>query len=541
MVVRPVYDYNSLESYPGQQEMMRGLGKLYADIARIQIRVVHEGSLTAEVMHACEPVLAGDIVVPLTPRSAPAYRQPKLVDRFAPYSGKSTGVVVAAKELDQNVGEGQVVYVNLGTAQGLQVGSYLRVFRTALAKSQDPFEQAAREYMTEAMGGQQVGRRLTRAELASLPRNVLGEIMLISVEEGSSSGIITFSREEITLGDMVEIESPTDVRLTPPTLTCTGNPAQVEAGQPVRLSAMGVSATGTPLTYTWMTNGGTIQGTGPMVTLQTTGLSAGTYVATVQATEGTGLTADCNVTITVRTPRPPTVSCSADRQRVLVGEIVNLTAMANSPDGRPLTYMWSSTGGQVQGTGANVQLDTTNLAPGTHTVRVVVSDDRGLTAECSIQIAVDASPPPPPPQVSKLNECQFAQNSARVDNVCKAKLDDIVLRLQSEPDATLAIVGYAESNETNPAQLAQNRANNTRTYFTQDRGMPAGRFDVRTGTGAVGAEYRRVDLHLVPAGATFTGASLFQPVEVAPVVAKQEQEPASPVAEARREVIAQAR
>ena len=56
------------------------------------------------------------------------------------------------------------------------------------------------------MGGQQVGRRLTRAELASLPRNVLGEIMLISVEEGSSSGIITFSREEITLGDMVEIE-----------------------------------------------------------------------------------------------------------------------------------------------------------------------------------------------------------------------------------------------------------------------------------------------------------------------------------------------
>ena len=206
MVVRPVYDYNSLESYPGQKEMMRGLGKLYADIARIQIRVVHEGSLTAEVMHACEPVLANDIVVPLTPRSAPAYRLPKLVDRFAPSSGLPTGVVVAAKELDQNVGEGKVVYVNLGTAQGLQVGSYLRVFRTALAKSQDPFEQAAREYMTEAMGGQQVGRRLTRAELASLPRSVLGEIMLIAVEEGSSSGIITFSREEITLGDMVEIE-----------------------------------------------------------------------------------------------------------------------------------------------------------------------------------------------------------------------------------------------------------------------------------------------------------------------------------------------
>ena len=70
---------------------------------------------------------------------------------------------------------------------------------------------------------------------------------------------------------------PVDILPTPPTLTCTGDPAQVEAGQPVRLSAMGVSATGAPLTYTWMTNGGTIQGTGPMVTLQTTGLSAPTW------------------------------------------------------------------------------------------------------------------------------------------------------------------------------------------------------------------------------------------------------------------------
>ena len=346
-----------------------------------------------------------------------------------------------------------------------------------------------------------------------------------------------------------------DILPTPPTLTCTGDPAQVEAGQPVRLSAMGVSSTRAPLDYTWTTNGGTIQGTGPMVTLQTTGLSAGTYIATVRASETLGVSADCNVTVMVRvTPpppppaRPPTVRCSADQQRVQVGEMVNLTAMANSPDGRPLTYQWISTGGQVQGTGANVRLDTTNLAPGTYTVRAVVTDDRGLTAECSIQIAVDAPPPPPPPAlVSKLDECLFARNSGRVDNVCKAKLDNVALRLQSEADATLAIVGYSETNETNAGQLAQNRANNVRTYLTQDKGIGAGRLDVRTGTGAVGTEYRRVDLHLVPRGATFTGASVFPSVDgETPVLAKQEQEPATPVAAApvadeAREVIARAR
>ena len=205
MVVRPIRDPSARESFPGQRQMMMQLGTLYSEIARIQVRIVHEGSLTAEVVRACDSIVAGDLAIPLTPRSAPAYRVPKVADRFAPSSGKPTGMVVAAREFQQNVGEGKIVYLNLGRNQGAQVGSYLRVFRSAMYRSQDPFEQAAREYATEAMG-QQMGRQLTRAETAGLPRIVLGEVMLLAVEEGSSTGIITFSREEISPGDQVELE-----------------------------------------------------------------------------------------------------------------------------------------------------------------------------------------------------------------------------------------------------------------------------------------------------------------------------------------------
>lgn len=205
MVVRPVRDTSPRESFPGQRQILLQLGTLYSEIARIQVRIVHEASLTAEVVHACESIVAGDLAIPLTPRSAPAYRMPKVTDHFAPSSGKPTGLVTAAREFQQNVGEGQVVYLNLGRNQGAQVGSYLRVFRTATSRNQNPFEQAAREYLTESMG-QQMGRKLTPAELAGLPRIVLGEVMLLAVEDGSSTGIITFSREEITLGDQVELE-----------------------------------------------------------------------------------------------------------------------------------------------------------------------------------------------------------------------------------------------------------------------------------------------------------------------------------------------
>ncbi|MBI4464337.1 MAG: PKD domain-containing protein [Acidobacteria bacterium] len=294
---------------------------------------------------------------------------------------------------------------------------------------------------------------------------------------------------------------------SPPSLTCTADPAQVLVGEMVRLSAQGVSSTGAALTYEWSTTGGTIEGSGPVVQLRTDNLSPGTYTATVRATEVPGVFADCTTQVTVRQPPPPpppTVSCSADRTRVQVGEVVTIRADARSPANRPLTYQWSSTGGRVEGTGTSVRFDTTNLQPGNYTVRVRVSDDINQTAECSVQITVEAPPPPPPPQTVKLDQCSFRLNNARVDNVCKAILDNVALRLQSEPDATLAIVGYAAANERNAQTLARTRAENTKTYLARDKGIAEARLDVRTGPAGQGAEARRVELHLVPRGATFT-------------------------------------
>lgn len=205
MLVRAALDTNPRESFPGQKLMVAQLGTLYMEIARIEVRIAHEGSLTAEILHACDPVLAGDIAIPLAARSAPAFHSPKVVDRFAPSSGKATGVVALGKEFRQDLGEGHVVYLNVGKSQGAQAGGYLRVFRSALEKERDPFEQATRNYLTD-VAGQSMGRRLTRADRATLPRSVLGEVLLLAVEDDSSTGIITFSREEINPGDEVELE-----------------------------------------------------------------------------------------------------------------------------------------------------------------------------------------------------------------------------------------------------------------------------------------------------------------------------------------------
>ncbi len=204
MVVRPAKDFNPRESFPGQLKLLSGLGTLYAEIARVEVRIVHEGSATAEVLKSCEPIMAGDFLIPLAVRPAPPYRAARM-DPSAPASGKAGGVIVTSKEFQQVVGTGNVVYLNLGKNQGAQVGGYLRVFRTYLSGDQDPLRQAARNYSSELMGVP-LGRKLTRRERASMPRTVLGEIMLLSVEDDSSTGIVTFSGDAIFLGDEVEGE-----------------------------------------------------------------------------------------------------------------------------------------------------------------------------------------------------------------------------------------------------------------------------------------------------------------------------------------------
>jgi len=50
---------------------------------------------------------------------------------------------------------------------------------------------------------------------------------------------------------------------------------------------------------------------------------------------------------------------------------------ANDPDNDPLTYSYTTSGGQITGSGANVQLETAGVAPGTYTVNCHVDDGRG--------------------------------------------------------------------------------------------------------------------------------------------------------------------
>jgi len=293
----------------------------------------------------------------------------------------------------------------------------------------------------------------------------------------------------------------------PPVASCSASATSVYSGSGdvVTISATASDPDGDSVMYAWSATGGNVEGSGSQVRWNSTGAAEGTYSITARVTDHRGGAASCavNVTVAPRPNRAPTMACSADRSSVLSGERVRIAAAANDADGDSLSYAWRTSGGRVEGTGSSVQLDTSGLAAGRYTVTGRVDDGRGGAADCAVSVNVTV--PPPPPQAAKLNECTFrATGSSRADNVCKRILDDVALRLQSDPSASVVIVGYADPREPRPARLAQQRGDAAMKYLV-GKGIDASRMSVRAAGGQAGAgqQNRRIDIIWVPQGATY--------------------------------------
>jgi outer membrane protein OmpA-like peptidoglycan-associated protein len=293
----------------------------------------------------------------------------------------------------------------------------------------------------------------------------------------------------------------------PPSVSCSAEESMVylDSRDTVAVTATASDPDNDPLTYTWSAMGGRVEGDGPRVRWISNGATTGTYKVTVHVDDGRGGAASCGTDIRVepKPNHPPVIACSADRNSVFAGERVHITCNASDPDGDPLTYAWRANAGQITGSGPGGDFDTTGLSAAAYTITTRVDDGRGGAAEAST--AVEVKPVPPPPQASKISDCAFDKPlSTRIDNVCKRILDDVALRLQSDPRASAVIIGYSDPKERRPDKVAGDRAINAVKYLGE-KGIDASRTPTRTGTGQAGADQqnRRIDVIWVPEGATY--------------------------------------
>jgi hypothetical protein len=297
--------------------------------------------------------------------------------------------------------------------------------------------------------------------------------------------------------------------ITPPppvTYQCAASPASVYPGDPVTITgtATNLNPKKNP-TYSWTaTNGVKVSGDSATGNVDTNGLNPGSYTVTGHVTQGqkAGQFADCTANFEVKQFEPPTISCSANPTTVKPGDSVTITAQGVSPQNRPLTYTYSTSAGQINGTNTTATLNTSGAPAGPITVTCNVSDDKGQTASTTTSVNVEQPPPPPQPKTQTLCSINFDRDKrrpARVDNEAKACLDDVSLNLQRQSDATAVVVGDSATGEKMGPKLAAQRAVNAKDYLVKEKGIDASRVQVRTGS----EPGKQVQNYLVPSGANF--------------------------------------
>lgn len=179
------------------------------------------------------------------------------------------------------------------------------------------------------------------------------------------------------------------------------------------------------------------------------------------------------------TNQAPTLSCRAESTTIRQGESVRLVAEASDREGDPITVGWSASVGTVTPTsGPATTWSSAGVAPGVATITASASDGINERVTCAVRVRVEAPPAPAAPTVRQFVCDAFPARSARIDNRCKAVLDDVALQVRANPRASLRITGYGDPGRT--PNLAAQRAENARSYLMNTHQVEAGRATVES-------------------------------------------------------------
>ncbi len=211
-VVREVQDPYVIQWTEWEQHILSKMGRMWADEGRLQVLVARPKVSIARVEGECDFIQRGDIVVPFVQRAQPEIKTASHFDQFAPPNGKPLAMIITGKNFIAAMGAQNIAYVNLGTGQGVKVGDYFRIFRYQ-GTQHDAIYQTPR-YAFDQDFGMSVkdvhilgfGSVPKKWNWSNVPRQSIGEGLVLRTAPNSSTVLITFSLSEIYPGDYVELE-----------------------------------------------------------------------------------------------------------------------------------------------------------------------------------------------------------------------------------------------------------------------------------------------------------------------------------------------
>jgi LysM domain len=149
------------------------LGRRYDYAGQVRILCIEGSRSRAIVTQSCREIPIGARLKPLPQIPIPIARIPSLPQWCDPPSGRTSGYIVDSRGWNLGLSEGNLVQIDLGSNDQLEPGDFLTVFRPSERRDQ--------------------------------PRQVIGQIGILTTQSETATAVIVHSRKEILVGDQVEI------------------------------------------------------------------------------------------------------------------------------------------------------------------------------------------------------------------------------------------------------------------------------------------------------------------------------------------------
>jgi hypothetical protein len=194
------------------------LGHFVREIGLLRVIEVHDRTSVAEVTMSCDQVELGDLLRPYEAYEAPSARDERPLPRYGESSGGTRGRIVMSPQFREYLSANQVVYVDLGTREGVRPGDYFTIFRKidrseriVSAPNDKVAPQRSEGYGSDHYRGGDWAQTATASPRAKvlntrpeIPRKVMGEMIILKVEKNASVALITRTNAEVNIGDFIE-------------------------------------------------------------------------------------------------------------------------------------------------------------------------------------------------------------------------------------------------------------------------------------------------------------------------------------------------
>ena len=198
------------------------VGNLVYELGLLRIVALQDNTATAQIKVACRPISFGDAAIPYDKKVSPTPRPYKPLSLAGIPTGRTSGQILAAPDNREMLSQNDVVYLNVGADNGVKVGDYLTIYRRLGSDTVTKFRDDrvgsprrgdyssdrynSRDNTSIATVTKPKPKIIEQVPRNTLPRALIGEVVIVRVEANAATAIITRTTREAYPGDFVELQ-----------------------------------------------------------------------------------------------------------------------------------------------------------------------------------------------------------------------------------------------------------------------------------------------------------------------------------------------